>query len=117
MVGALGAVMDVTMSIASAMEEIRIIDPNLKWASLMKAGMNIGGDIMGTMANTLILAYVGSAITLLLLFTAEGTPFWRMINLESIATEAVRALAGSTGIILSIPITAALAGIFLSKSG
>lgn len=109
--GALGAVMDVGMSIASAMEEIKIADPDISIKALIMAGMNVGKDIMGTMANTLILAYTGSAMPLLLLFTAYKDPLVKIINLDIIATEIIRAFAGSIGLILSIPLTAITVGI------
>lgn len=113
--GALGAVMDVGMSIASAMEEIKIADPKISTNALIMAGMNVGKDIMGTMANTLILAYTGSAIPLLLLFTAYQDPLVKIINLDIIATEIIRAFAGSIGLILSIPLTAVMVGILQNK--
>lgn len=111
-IGALGAVMDVGMSVASAMAEVKRLHPEVTRAALFRSGMNVGRDVMGTMSNTLILAYTGSAIPLLLLFMAYDTPLIRIANLDLIATEVVRALAGSIGLILAIPITA-LAGAYL----
>ncbi|EXJ23175.1 Integral membrane protein [Alkalibacterium sp. AK22] len=113
--GALGAVMDVGMSIASAMEEIRLVDPSIPTKKLILAGLNVGKDIMGTMANTLILAYVGSLIPVLLLFSAYQEPFISIINMNIIATEVIRALAGSIGLILAIPLTAVSAGLLRDK--
>lgn len=110
-IGALGAVMDVAMSIASAIDEIKKANPGLSKAQLIRAGMNVGRDIMGTMSNTLILAYTGGALPLLLLFMAYNTPGIRIFNAEMIATEIVRAVAGSIGLIFSVPITAVIAGI------
>lgn len=113
--GALGAVMDVGMSIASAMEEIRQVDPSISTKKLILAGMNVGKDIMGTMANTLILAYVGSMIPLLLLFAAYQQPYMSIINMDIVATEVVRALSGSIGLILTIPLTAITSGLLRDK--
>jgi len=113
--GALGAVMDVGMSISSSMEEIRNADPTMSTKQLIMSGMNVGKDIMGTMANTLILAYTGSSIPLLLLFTAYGEDFTKVINLDIIATEIIRAFAGSIGLVLCIPLTALAAGILTEK--
>lgn len=113
--GALGAVMDVGISVASAMEEIKRVSPLIKTKELIISGMNVGKDIMGTMANTLILAYTGSAIPLLLLFMAYETNFTKILNLDIIATEIVRALSGTIGLILTIPITAFTAGILHDK--
>ncbi|SDL28476.1 YibE/F family protein [Natronincola ferrireducens] len=113
--GALGAVMDVGMSIASAMEEIKKANPNIETKPLIMAGMNVGKDIMGTMSNTLILAYTGSTIPLLLLFTAYQDSLTKIINLDIIATEIIRAFAGSIGLILCIPLTAIVAGVLTEK--
>lgn len=114
-IGASGAVMDVGMSISSAMEEIRNADPTMSTKALIKSGMNVGKDIMGIMANTLILAYTGSSIPLLLLFTAYGEDFTKIINLDIIATEIIRSFAGSIGLILCIPITAVVTGLLIEK--
>ena len=114
-IGALGAVMDVGMSVASAVQEIKKANPRMGSAALMRSGMNVGRDIMGTMSNTLILAYTGSAVPLLLLFVAYETPYLKIINLDLIATEVVRALAGSIGLILAIPITSFAAAILLGR--
>jgi len=110
-IGSLGAIMDVGMSVASATNEIQEANPNLTSAYLIKAGMNVGRDIMGTMSNTLILAYTGGAIHLLLLFVVYEVPVMEIINQDFIASEIVRALAGSTGLIFSVPFTAISAGI------
>ncbi|NLY86751.1 MAG: YibE/F family protein [Tissierellia bacterium] len=113
--GALGAVMDVGMSIASSIEEIHLANPNLSTKELFKSGMNVGKDIMGTMTNTLILAYTGSSIPLLLLFMAYNISLVEIMNLDIIATEAVRSLAGSIGLALTIPVTAAIGSILIKK--
>ena len=115
LIGALGAIMDVGMSIASAVDEIKKHKLDADFKVLFEAGMNVGRDVMGTMSNTLILAYTGSALPLLLLFIANHVPVSKIINLELIAAEIVRALAGSTGLILCIPITAAVAAFMHSN--
>ncbi|GAB6158371.1 YibE/F family protein [Desulfotomaculum varum] len=109
-IGALGAVMDVAISIAAAIEEVKKANPALDTRALIQAGINVGRDVMGTMANTLILAYTGSAIPLILIFMAYQMPFLKIINLDLIATEIVRALTGSIGLILAIPVTSLAAG-------
>lgn len=114
-ISALGAVMDVGMSVASAMEEIKRANPAISALALMRSGMNVGRDVMGTMSNTLILVYIGEALPLLLLFMAYNTPLVRIVNLELIATEIVRALAGSIGLLLAIPISAVTGGYLLSR--
>ena len=107
--GALGAVMDVGMSISSSIDEIYKANNELTTKELFTAGMNVGKDIMGTMTNTLILAYAGTSIPLLLLFMAYETSIVKIMNMDIIATEIVRSLSGSIGLILTIPITAIVA--------
>lgn len=114
--GALGAIMDVAMSIASAVEEIRRANPALSPLVLFRSGMNVGRDVMGTMANTLILAYTGGALPLLLLLMVHDASLIKVLNLDLIATEVVRALAGSIGVVLCVPITAALASVVFSPA-
>ncbi|OEH86894.1 hypothetical protein BHU72_01120 [Desulfuribacillus stibiiarsenatis] len=112
-IGALGAVMDVSISIASAMEEIHKKSMNLSFKELINSGMNVGKDIMGTMSNTLILAYTGASIPLFLLLMAYEQPFIKLMNMDFLATELVRALSGSIGLIFAIPITAIISGFLL----
>ncbi len=104
-IGAMGAVMDVGMSIASALNEVKEANPEANFRQLVRSGMNVGRDVMGTMTNTLILAYTGGAINLLLIFAAYDVPFVQIVNGDHMASEMVRALAGSIGLILTIPVT------------
>lgn len=115
LIGALGAIMDVGMSIASAIDEVRKVHPEANFKNLYNAGMSVGRDVMGTMSNTLILAYTGSALPLMLLLVANNMSFSKIINMEMIAVEVVRALAGSIGLVLCIPITALVAAKLYSK--
>ncbi len=115
LIGSLGAIMDVAMSISSACMEMTKVDVSISYTRLFRAGMNVGRDIMGTMSNTLILAYTGSTIPLLLLFYIYETPLLRIINMDLIATEIVRALAGTIGLLVAIPLTALLAGLFMGE--
>ena len=112
-IGTLGAVMDVAMSIASSMFEMRELNPDITPSKLMAAGMNVGKDVMGTMSNTLILAYTGSSIPLLLLFMAYEISPIKALNMDLIATEIIRAFVGSIGLIISIPITALVSSLIL----
>lgn len=106
MIGAMGAVMDVTLSIASALEEICGVQSKINRRTLWQSGMNIGKDIMGSMSNTLILAYVGGAIHLMLIFFMFDLKVVEIANQEVIASEIIRAMAGSMGLIAAIPATA-----------
>lgn len=115
LIGALGAVMDVAMSVASSMNEVEQAKPHIRTAELIKSGINVGRDIMGTMSNTLILAYAGGSLPLMLLFMAYDVSFLEIINQDLIATEVVRALAGTVGLIFTVPITALIAGLIGRK--
>ena len=107
-VSALGACMDVGMSIASSLTELKEKNPAMTGKELFKSGMNIGGDMIGTMTNTLILSFTGSSLLLVLLYMASSVGVTDVINIEAIATESVCALSGSTGIVYTVPITAAI---------
>jgi len=114
--GSLGAVMDVTISIASTQYEIKNSCPQYGFSEIFKAGTNVGRDVMGTMANTLILAYTGSSLPLIfLIMSQENVSLTRVMNLNMVATEITRALTGSIGLIFSIPLTAAITAFFLSR--
>ena len=105
-IGALGATMDVAMSIASSLDEILYHKPDIRDWELMRSGLNIGRDIMGTMANTLVLAYVGSSLHMILLLLAYNNDIGSIINRETIAVELLQSVAGSIGILLTVPSTA-----------
>ena len=105
LIGAIGAIMDVAISIASALYEISTLDENITGKNMIISGMNIGKDMMGSMSNTLILAYVGTTLHLIILFIVYKIRFIEIINLDSIATEIIRAMAGSIGLIITIPVT------------
>ncbi|MBA4336903.1 YibE/F family protein [bacterium] len=106
MIGALGAVMDVGMTIASAVNEVYIAHKDSTRKSLFKAGMQVGKDTIGTMSNTLILAYVGSSLPLLLLFSMDNFGFINVINFDFMAAEIVRSISGSFGLLIATPVTA-----------
>ncbi|PKM95496.1 MAG: YibE/F family protein [Firmicutes bacterium HGW-Firmicutes-1] len=109
LLGALGAVMDVSMSISSSIVEVKAANPNMGIKQLFQSGMNIGRDIMGTMVNTLILAYTGSSLNILILILAYNKPLIETINYDMIVVEIVRALAGTIGLVITIPFTAIVA--------
>ncbi|GKX28421.1 membrane protein [Vallitalea longa] len=111
LLGTLGAVMDVCMSISSSIKELKDNNPIMTVGQLFKSGMNIGKDVMGTMSNTLILAYAGTSMCLMLLFMVNKMTLVDIVNMELISTEIVRALAGTIGLIVSIPITAIVASL------
>jgi len=107
-IGSLGAVMDVAVSIASSINELHITNPNMSQKVMFKSVINIGTDIIGTMINTLILAYIASSVfTLLLVYAQAGEyPIIRLLNFQDIAVEIMRSVCGSIGILISVPLTA-----------
>jgi len=106
-IATLGAVMDISMSITSAIFEVKQANPNLDMRRLYKSGMNIGRDIMGTMSNTLILAFAGSSINVLIIISLYNLPYICLINLNLFAVELIQGISGTIGLILTVPITAA----------
>lgn len=109
LIGAVGAIMDVSIDIASSLYEVasKLEKPDFK--TIIKSGFNIGKDIMGTMTNTLILAYIGSSLSTVLLLTASNHSLVYLLNLEMITVEVLQALAGSIGILTAIPLTSFVA--------
>lgn len=105
-IGALGAVMDVAMSIASSLDELVRYTPGLPPRELVRSGLRIGRDIMGTMANTLVLAYVGSSLNVILLLFSYNRSLSAILNREMVAVEVLQSVAGSTGILCAVPVTA-----------
>lgn len=104
-IGSLGAVMDVSMSIASAMNEIVENSNGIDFKTLLKSGINIGRDAMGTMTNTLILAYIGSSLSVVLLLVVYYKDTMLLFSLEMIVHEIMQAVIGSMGILFAIPVT------------
>lgn len=109
LIAALGAVMDTAMSIASSLTEMKSIDPTLTQKQLWRSGMNVGKDIMGTMTNTLILAFTGSSLNILLVYYMYSLPYIALINLDLLVVEVIRGLSGSIAVILAIPVTTLIA--------
>lgn len=109
LISALGATMDVAMSIASSMAEILAQTPDLSRRDLFRAGMRVGRDMMGTDSNTLILAFAGGSISMLVLNYAYDLPWLQIINSNNIGIAIMQGLADSFGVVLSVPVTVALA--------
>ena len=111
LIASLGAVMDVAMSVSSAICEIDAKTGNLTWTELFKSGLHVGRDMMGTMSNTLILAFAGGSISVLVLDYAYNLPLRQIINSYSIGIEIMQGIAGSIGVILTVPTTAFMAAL------
>ena len=109
LIASLGAVMDVSMSIASSMQEILAANPRLSKRELFKAGLTVGKDITGTMSNTLILAFAGSSLPLVMMIWGYGMSFTQFINIPRIVIEIMHGISGSIGIIAAVPCTVLVA--------
>lgn len=108
-ISALGAVMDVAMSISSAIGELKTVNPALGFKSLLRSGMNIGRDAIGTMTNTLILAFTGGALVNLILIKYYNWDWKAILSGDYITHEVITGIAGSIGLILAVPLTALIA--------
>ena len=113
-IGSSGAMMDLAVDITSAMYEITQKKPDITAKELIISGMNIGRAAMGTISTTLLLAYTGSCIAMLMVFMAQGTPLVNILNYKYVAAEIVHTVAGSIGLTAVAPLTAVLGGTVLT---
>ncbi len=115
LISTLGAVMDVGMSLASTIDEIHEKKPELSVSELFRSGINVGRDMMGTMSNTLILAFVGGSIITLMLDYCYDLSYYQLINSNNICIEIMQGLAGTIGIVLTVPFTSLLAAVLIKR--
>ena len=115
LIACIGAVMDVAMSITSSVMEVHRVNPERSTKELFRSGMIIGRDAMGTMANTLILAFAGSSLNMMLMIYSYGVSFQQLMNTDFIAIEVIQSIAGSIGIIFTVPIAALIAAVSCKK--
>lgn len=108
----LGAVMDVAMSLSSAISELKTVNPEMKRGELWKSGMRIGHDMVGTMTNTLVLAFVGSSLLLIIAMWSLNLSFYQLVSSTFFSVELISALASSVGVVLAVPLTALVGSIF-----
>ena len=108
LISALGAVMDVAVSLTASLDELIAVDPEMGPASLIKSGMNIGKDMIGTMSNTLILAFAGSGMTMLLSLISFGYSLRQFFSSDYLAIEMAQGICSTIGVIISVPITSAI---------
>lgn len=113
-IGALGVLDDIAITQVAVVRELHALDDALSFRAMYEKAIRVGKDHIGAVVNTLVLAYAGAALPLLLLFSLSESPFLTIINREIIATEIIRTLVGSTGLILAVPITTLLA-VFVYK--
>jgi uncharacterized membrane protein len=110
-IGAMGAVEDVATSIASSLWEVKEKVGTIKFETLFRSGLTIGRDIMGSMANTLILAYIGSSLSVVLILSVFSNSLLCLLNMEMIVVEILQALIASLGILFAMPLTALVCSI------
>ena len=114
-IGSSGAMMDLSVDIAAAVNEVVTKRPDLSRFEAMMSGMRVGRAAMGTMTTTLLLAYSGSYIALLMVFMAQGTPMINVFNYKYVASEVIHTIVGSFGLVAAAPLTAAASGLLLAK--
>lgn len=111
-----GALMDLSMDVAVSMEEIHRHKPDISRADLMRSGLIVGRNVLGTMTTTLMLAYSGNYLSMLMYFVGQGTPLGDVVNLKYVASQLLNTLVGSFGLVVAAPLTALVAGtIFFTK--
>ena len=115
MISSLGAIMDVGMSIVSALYEVYFHNPDLTEKEIFKSGIEIGKDMIGTMTNTLILAFTGSAFITLLVFISYQVQFNQLINSNYMCMEIAQGICGTFGIVLTIPTASAIMAFLLKN--
>ena len=103
------------MSIATTIEEIKYRRPDISAKELLKSGIKIGGDMMGTMSNTLILAFTGGSLSTLVVFYAYDMPFLQMFNSYSIGIEIIQGISGSLGVILTVPFVSIISAFLMTR--
>ena len=106
LVGAIGAVLDVGVSITASMSEFVDYDPDIHLDRLLLAGLNVGKEVLGSMINTLILAYIGSSLPMAILISSGGVNITGILNDPYIGQEIIQSLAGTLGLLFTIPVTA-----------
>ena len=105
-----GALMDLSMDVSVSMEEIRHHQPDVSRAALMKSGLTVGRSVLGTMTTTLMLAYSGNYLSMLMYFVGQGTPIGDIVNLKYVSSQLLNTLVGSFGLVVAAPLTALIAG-------
>ena len=113
-IGASGAMMDLAVDITSAIAEVVEKKPDIRKKEAILSGMNVGRAAMGTMTTTLLLAYSGGYVSLLMVFMAQGTPIDHILNYKYVAAEVLDTVVGSFGLVTVAPFTAVMAGVLLT---
>nr|WP_319490013.1 YibE/F family protein [uncultured Caproiciproducens sp.] len=116
-ISSLGAVMDIAISVASSINEVYLKNPDGGAKALFNSGMNVGRDMLGTMANTLILAFTGSSLVVLIQIYTYNMPYYQVMNSNQIAAEIIQALTGSSAVIITVPAVSLLSAKLLPLFG
>ena len=114
-IGASGAMMDLAVDITSAVNEVIEKKPDIGWKEAFRSGMNVGRAAMGTMTTTLLLAYSGGYIALLMVFMAQGTPVAHILNYKYVSAEILDTIVGSFGLVTVAPFTALTSSVLLTR--
>lgn len=114
-IGASGAVMDIAVDITSAVSEVVEKKPDIDWKEATRSGFNVGRAAMGTMTTTLLLAYSGGYLALLMVFMAQGTPIYNILNYKYVSAEILDTIVGSIGLVTVAPFTAVTSGLLLTQ--
>lgn len=117
LISSLGAVIDVSMSVASTVAEIHETNPSFTAKQLFQSGIRVGKDMMGTMSTTLILAYAGSAINTLIILYSYSMSYLQFMNEYEIGIEILSGISGSIGVILAVPFVSAVSSLWMTKTG
>jgi uncharacterized membrane protein len=110
-----GALMDISMDVATSIEEVHRHNTSLTQSQLILSGFRVGRTVIGTMTTTLLLAYSSSYMGLLLVFIAQGTPLLQILNLNYVSSEILNTIVGSFSLVLTAPLTAIIAGLLYGE--
>ena len=116
LLASLGAIMDIAISIAAAIQELTDANPKLTAKQLFISGLNIGRDMIGTMSNTLILAFAGSSLGMMIVIYSYNVPFYQLINTDMVGIELIQSMAGSIAVVFTAPIMAILSAWIFTRS-
>jgi uncharacterized membrane protein len=116
-VAGLGVLNDVTITQASAIWQLKEVNPGLGWRQLYRRGMAVGRDHIASTVYTLVFAYTGAALPVLLLFEIYHQPFWTILTSSAVAEEVIRTLVGSIALVLAVPVTTAVGAFFATAAG
>lgn len=113
-IGASGAAMDIAMDMTATIEELKIHNPDISRKALIKSGFNVGRSVIGTMTTTLLLAYSGGFLTLMMLFMERNTTILQILNMKMVTSEIIKIIIGSIGLVVVAPITTYIASFIYS---